>query len=144
MARYDRISLALLLGTGVAACGDAARISGTATEVRSVMTWRADTDDSWQSDCRPGDCEDFALCTIARLQARGIHATIGVYTDPVRGRHAVAVTENWIVDNGRMRPRGHVGFDWEGELRDGRIWMIRLRGRDVPPVPVRRVETAGR
>lgn len=144
MAQYDRIALVLLLGAGLAACGDAARISAAATDVRSVMTWQADTDGSWQADCRPGDCEDFALCTITKLKERGIDATIGVYTDPKRGRHAVAVTENWIVDNGRMRPRGNEAFDWEGELRDGRVWMVRLLGREVPPVPVRRVETAGR
>jgi hypothetical protein len=72
-----RIATALFL---FIAAGCASPELDVSHEIQRQMTYRADTVAEWTGGCPQfGDCEDFALCAVEKLQARGIHATIGVY-----------------------------------------------------------------
>lgn len=138
MESMDRIEKLIFIASvliGFAAgCADTGSIASVAQEVRSSMTYQSEGDrDVWRTCGTHGDCEDMALCAIVGLQGKGIPATIGVYIDPKRGAHAVAVVNGWIIDNGHVRPRNHQRFIWEGELRGDAVWMTRINGKAIKP-----------
>lgn len=80
------------------------------SSVNSYMAYKKEDKDEWNNTCpKSGDCEDFALCKLRKLQDMGIDRkdlkiTIGV-TDlkGVATTHAVLVVEDRLVlDNMRI------------------------------------------